>query len=118
MPAGDQQFLILCGPSTDQGSPGLALVVAALLFTLPMALWMRFRGMAWRPTLEMSVATLGVAVLVVALSGFGLVSQSERTSGLAEGLLRALVRGHDRGHDFPASLVHRTHRPPDGHHAQ
>jgi hypothetical protein len=76
VPAGDQQFLILCGPSTDQGSPGLALVVAALLFTLPMALWMRFRGMAWRPTLEMSVATLGVAVLVFALSGFGLVSQS------------------------------------------
>jgi hypothetical protein len=28
------------------------------------------------PTIEMSVATLGVAVLVVALSGFGLVSQS------------------------------------------
>ena len=51
-------------------------MVAALLFTLPMALWMRFRGMAWRPTLEMSVATLGVAVIVVALSGFGLVSQS------------------------------------------
>src|SRR5512132_3069388 len=34
-------------PDLRQRAPGLALVVAALLFTLPMAFWMRFRGMAW-----------------------------------------------------------------------
>ncbi|MGZ4620111.1 MAG: hypothetical protein ACXV3F_15725, partial [Frankiaceae bacterium] len=63
-------------PDLRQQAPGLALVVAAFLFTLPMAVWMLIRGMAWRPTLEMSVATVGVAVVVVALSVAGVVSQS------------------------------------------
>jgi hypothetical protein len=62
-------------PDLRQHYPGLALVVAAFLFTLPMAVWMRVRGMAWRPTLEMSGATVGVAVVVVALAGVGVVSQ-------------------------------------------
>jgi len=34
--------------------PRLALLVIAFNYALPMAAWMRFRGMAWRPTLEMS----------------------------------------------------------------
>jgi hypothetical protein len=54
----------------------VALVLAAVLFTLPMAVWMRIRGMAWRPTVEMSGATVGLAVVVVVLSGVGVVSQS------------------------------------------
>ena len=62
-------------PDLRQHQPGLALVVAACLFTVPMAIWMRIRGMAWRPTLEMSGATVGLAIVVVALSGLGLVSQ-------------------------------------------
>jgi hypothetical protein len=62
-------------PDLRQHYPGLALVVAAFLFTLPMAVWMRVRGMAWRPTLEMSGATVGLAVVVVALAGVGVVSQ-------------------------------------------
>jgi hypothetical protein len=41
-------------PDLRQQSPELALLVTAFDVTLPMALWMRFRGMAWRPTLEMS----------------------------------------------------------------
>jgi hypothetical protein len=36
-------------PDLRQYYPGLALVLAAVLFTLPMAAWMRIRGMAWRP---------------------------------------------------------------------
>jgi hypothetical protein len=48
-------------PDLRQQSPELALLVIAFDFTLPMALWMRFRGMAWRPTLEMSGATIGLA---------------------------------------------------------
>jgi hypothetical protein len=63
-------------PNLRQQVPGLALVLSAFLFTLPMALWMRIRGMAWRPTLEMSGATVGLAIVVVALSGVGVVSQS------------------------------------------
>jgi hypothetical protein len=49
-------------PDLRQQAPGLALAVDAFLFTLPMAAWMRIRGMAWRPTLEMSGATVGVAI--------------------------------------------------------
>ena len=63
-------------PDLRQHYPGLALVLAAVLFTLPMAAWMRIRGMAWRPTVEMSGATVGLAIVVVALSGVGVVSAS------------------------------------------
>lgn len=35
---------------------------------------MRIHGMAWRPTLEMSGATVGLAIVVIALSGMGVVS--------------------------------------------
>jgi hypothetical protein len=41
-----------------------------------MAAWVRIRGMAWRPRLEMSGATVGLAIVVVALYGVGVVSQS------------------------------------------
>lgn len=63
-------------PDLRQQYPGAALVGSAILFTVPMAAWMRIRGMAWRPTLEMSGATVGAAIVVVALSGVGVVSQS------------------------------------------
>jgi hypothetical protein len=63
-------------PDLRQQAPGLSLVLSALLFTLPMGLWMRFRGMPWQPTLEMSGATVGLAIVVVALAGLGVVSPS------------------------------------------
>jgi hypothetical protein len=44
--------------------------------TLPMAVWMRIRGMAWRPTLEMSGATVALATVMVALAGLGVVPAS------------------------------------------
>jgi deazaflavin-dependent oxidoreductase (nitroreductase family) len=52
-------------------APVLTVVVVAINLSLPMAAWMRFRGMAWRPTLEMSGATLlaGVGLLVGYWSG-------------------------------------------------
>jgi hypothetical protein len=51
-------------------------VVSAFLFTLPMAAWMRIRGMEWRPTVEMSGATVGLAIVVAALYAASLVSDS------------------------------------------
>jgi len=44
------------------------------MYTLPMAAWMRFRGMAWRPILEMSGAILGLAVMLLALAALGALS--------------------------------------------
>src|SRR5512146_2019704 len=47
-----------------QQYPGLALLVIAVVITLPMVVWMRFRGMDWRPILEMSAAGIGVVIVV------------------------------------------------------
>jgi hypothetical protein len=63
-------------PDLRQRYVGLALVVDAVLFTAPMATWRRIRGMAWYPTVEMSGATVGLAIVVVALAGIGVVSPS------------------------------------------
>jgi hypothetical protein len=51
-------------------------VVSAFLFTLPMAAWMRIRGMGWPPTVEMSGPTVGLAIVVAALYAASLVSDS------------------------------------------
>jgi deazaflavin-dependent oxidoreductase (nitroreductase family) len=52
-------------------APVLTVVVVAINLSLPMAAWMRFRGMAWRPTSEMSGAAMlaGVGLLVGYWSG-------------------------------------------------
>jgi hypothetical protein len=77
------------GPSllgyTDlrEQTPGLALVIIALAYLAPMVGWMRFRGMPWRPILEMSGVVLALAVFLVALAAFGVISDSDlRSSGL------------------------------------
>lgn len=63
-------------PDLRQQSPELALLVIAFDFTLPMMLWMRFRGMAWRPTLEMSGATIGLAIVMIGLDWLDVVQTS------------------------------------------
>jgi hypothetical protein len=63
-------------PDLREQAPELALVVIAFILALPMPAWMRVRGMAWRPTLEMSGATIGLAIVLVALAGLGVVPDS------------------------------------------
>jgi hypothetical protein len=64
-------------------TPALALLIIALIYLAPMVGWMRFRGMPWRPILEMSAAVVAVAVLLVALAAFGAISESDlRSSAL------------------------------------
>jgi hypothetical protein len=63
-------------PDLRQQSPELALLVIAFDFTLPMMLWMRFRGMAWRPILEMSGATIGLALVMIGLDWLDVVQTS------------------------------------------
>jgi hypothetical protein len=65
---------VLGYPDLTRRYPGLALVLLATLYALPMAAWMRIRGMAWGPTLEMSGATVGVAVVLAALYAVGVIS--------------------------------------------
>jgi hypothetical protein len=63
-------------PNLRQQLPELSLLVIAFNYALPMAAWMRFRGMEWRPTLEMSGATLAVGVLLISLAWLGIVPKS------------------------------------------
>ena len=54
----------------------LSLVVIAILLTAPMAAWMLYRGMPWRPTLEMSAVALGLAIFIIAAAWLGAVPES------------------------------------------
>jgi hypothetical protein len=91
-------LVFLAGPALlgyadlRQQSPELALLVIAVNYALPMAAWMRFRGMAWRPTLEMSGATIGLGVVMIALDWLDVVQQSS-------------VRGWVLGFCGPACVV-------------
>jgi hypothetical protein len=61
-------------PDLRTTAPDLALLLIACLYTLPMAAWMRFRGMAWRPILEMSGSTVALALVLIVLATLGILS--------------------------------------------
>jgi hypothetical protein len=63
-------------PDLRQQFPELSLLVIAFNYSLPMAAWMRFRGMEWRPTLEMSGATIGLGILLIGIAWLGIVPKS------------------------------------------
>ena len=46
--------------------PQLSLAIVTFNMTAPMAAWMRFRGMAWRPIAEMAAAMVALALLILA----------------------------------------------------
>lgn len=71
------------GADLRQEWPGLSLLVISIAITLPMAAWMRFRGMDLRPILEMSAA--GILAVVVA-AWFGIISASSVGVGTVCGL--------------------------------
>ena len=70
-------FLAWTG-ATDvrEQSPQLGLILIAILLTLPMAAWMVYRGMEWRPIVEMSAVPIGLAILLIGLGRLGLASES------------------------------------------
>ncbi|HEU4948270.1 MAG TPA: hypothetical protein VFT31_14055 [Kribbella sp.] len=57
-------------------APELTALVVAINLSLPMAVWMRFRGMDWRPTLEMSGATMVAGLLLIAAYRLDVIEQS------------------------------------------
>jgi hypothetical protein len=63
-------------PDPRQQLPELSLLAIAFIYSLPMALWMRFRGMEWRPILEMSGAAIGLAILLIGLAWLGIIPRS------------------------------------------
>jgi len=61
-------------PNLREQFPELSLLAIAVILTLPMAAWMRLRGMAWRPIVEMSVVPIGLALAWIGAAWTGVVS--------------------------------------------
>jgi hypothetical protein len=49
--------------------------VIALNLSVPMAAWMRFRGMAWQPTLEMAGSTMVLGLALIAAYRMDLIAR-------------------------------------------
>jgi AcrR family transcriptional regulator len=67
---------LLGAPDLRERFPELGLILIAILLTLPMAAWMRFRGMEWRPIVEMSAVPIGLAFLLIGAVWAGLTPDS------------------------------------------
>ena len=63
-------------PDPRQQFAELSVLATGAIYTLPMVLWMRLRGMAWRPVLEMGATTVGSGILVVGLGTLGVLPLS------------------------------------------
>lgn len=57
-----------------QQAPELSVLVVAAVLAGSMVLWMRFRGMAWRPTVEMAGAAIAAGVLVIVAYWLGIIA--------------------------------------------
>jgi hypothetical protein len=66
--------------------PELSLAVVTFNMTAPMVAWMRFRGMAARPTTEMAAAMVVLAVLILLAGWLGIVAMTS-LPWLAHGLM-------------------------------
>ena len=76
---------------TTQRFPELSALVMTFNMTVPMAAWMRFRGMQWRPIAEMSGAMVVPAIAIVVLSLFGLISNSNLSGTVMDPMLPEML---------------------------
>jgi hypothetical protein len=58
-------------------APFFSTLVLAIILTIPMVGWMRFRHHGWRPTLEMGSATMGLGVVLIGMGLLGLIPMSD-----------------------------------------
>lgn len=63
-------------PDLPDTHPLLSTFVLAINLSVPMVVWMRFRGMDWRSTLEMSGATMAAGVVLIAAAWLGFISNA------------------------------------------
>jgi hypothetical protein len=86
---------------SDPDGPVLILGAMALAMTIPMVMWMRFRGHGGRPTTEMAASMLLAAMATLALLGAGLVTDMhtllviEHVVMLPAMLVAMLLRRHE-----------------------
>jgi hypothetical protein len=97
-----------------QTAPELSVFVIALNLSVPMVAWMRFRGMDWRPTIEMAGSTMVVGVALIAAYWMELIGKDsliEVQTSLACPVMVAvmLVRFRLYSGSQSAHSAHRTH---------
>jgi hypothetical protein len=84
------------GTSWSRLSPAMNVFVMALTMTAPMVAWMRYRGHAWRPNMEMAASMLipTLAVMCVLWAGLakGGLMVPEHAGMLACMLIAMLLR--------------------------
>src|SRR5215211_4735668 len=56
------------------GAPTVVFLGMATTMTLPMVVWMRYRGHRWQPTLEMAASMVIPTLIAIALLAAGVVS--------------------------------------------
>jgi hypothetical protein len=91
-------------------APELSTLVIALNLSVPMAAWMRWRGMHWRPTLEMAGSTMVVGVALIVAYWLDLVAAQSmigvQTSLACPGMLVVMLlrfRLYSAGHSAHAA---------------
>lgn len=60
----------------QQTAPELVVLVIALNLSVPMLAWMRYRRMAWQPTLEMAGSTMVVGLALIAAYWMDLIAKT------------------------------------------
>jgi hypothetical protein len=91
-------------------APYFSTLMLAIILTVPMVAWMRFRHHGWRPSLEMGAATMGLGIVVIGLGTLGLVPVSgmfEWVASLACPVM--LVPMLLRVRLYAGSMNHRAH---------
>ena len=64
-------------PDLIAQAPVFSTLMLAIILTVPMIAWMRFRHHEWRPTLEMGATTMGLGIVFIALGTLGIVPVSD-----------------------------------------
>jgi drug/metabolite transporter (DMT)-like permease len=67
----------LGSPNLRADAPELAVAATAVIYALPMAMWMVFRGMDRRSTVEMTAATLAVGAVFIGAAAVGFITAAE-----------------------------------------
>jgi hypothetical protein len=78
-------------PDLRTAAPGVVILVMAVEMTLPMALWMAYRGHRRRAVLEMSAVMAVPAAALAAAAGLGLLPTAGLASAYHAAMMAAMV---------------------------
>ena len=87
----------------EDSAPAVVLLGMAVIMTVPMVAWMRYRGHGWRPNAEMAASMFlpsfgAVAVLAAGLADFGTAMVAEHVVMLPAMLVAMLLRVDEYSH--------------------